>query len=449
MNLENTITQERENLLSTKNFRSIYQAEKNRNTRQKDIEEKRNKIEQMSLFHNKANAELMQRLEFTYKEISHSEKLKSSQNREIKALLSEIRKILGHDQKFFIWIAESNYLGPLIRVILETKSFPFDLKHEALWIVAISSTLKINADRAYQFMKSLVVLSEDIHQLSKSNQLIFLQKIVSSLTNFIIEKAELVTLVLSEKALQRTILLLLDDLDSKNVTLGLWFIRIVLKAGKSAFEDVLFEGLLQQSFINNLKKYAHEKDIITEILWTLAHISQINFEYEAIGIDLIVLVMEIAVYYDDSILLPSLTVLGNAFVSLQFSNISAILNRGELNSILEVGLTSNNFIIKRETMFLLSNMAAKSELSAEFILGKNDLVQFLFEVISNNEPYIFREGLHVIANLATISSSKYLGYFQENYSQLVSKTQNALAIHQSSEEIQELQKKLIGLFFNK
>ena len=445
MNLENSANDDKDQLLTLKALRIQYQAEKNRNLRLKEIEEKRNKIEQISLFQNKANIELTQKLEALYKELSYVEKLRSSQNREIKQFLSEIRKISLSDQKLFIWIVESTILSLLLRLIIETKTFPFDLKHEALWIIAITSNLKVNPDKAYQFMKALIILAGDIYQLTKSNQIFFLQKIIASITNFIIEKNDLVSLIQNDRALQRAVLVLIEDHDVKNVTLSLWFIRITLKAGKIGFEEILSDGSLQHAFINTLKKYANEKDIVTELVWTLAHLSQIPCEYEILGNELIFLVMQVAVHYDEGILIPCLTVLGNSLTAMGSEGVLLFLQRTELNDILKIGLVSNNFVVKRETLFLLSNLAANSEVSAEFILQKKDLVEFLIQIIINNEPYVYKEALYILSNLASISESKYLGYMKENFPE-ISKIYDSLVNHQSAEEIQMLQEKLLSAF---
>ena len=78
------------------------------------------------------------------KEVNMIEKLRPNQNRDLKDFLSNIRKSSKSSPKEYAFIINSSNYYPVLIAIIKNMHFPSDLKYEALWNMAVSSSYKLN-----------------------------------------------------------------------------------------------------------------------------------------------------------------------------------------------------------------------------------------------------------------------------------------------------------------
>jgi len=395
---------EKENWLGVKYVRERYNYERFRSIRQKFVLENRKKFENIDLQNNSQFVEVIEKMKSLMNELNTNQKLKSCTSRETKGLLLALRNLSKQDQRLFTAILENEVFLVFHRYVLEHERCSLDLKHDTLWNIAIASNFKLSKEKAEYLASSVLCLTGKLGELHKMDQVVFLEKMLFALTNFLLDHSSVGALLQNDKVLQKHARVLLDEHSSYHISLGLWFIRNLLKITKSAFEECLIDYSIQNSIFIALKNYSDDKDLLFEIIWTLTQVSEMDVQYQILNSDLLMAVLEITKEDEEFMLTPILSILGNAFTSLSEESIKSIIYTAEFSNVLQKSLLSNNFMVKRECLFLLSNMAAKSGESAGFILQKEDLVEFLKDLLKKEEPHMYKEALYIIFNLCYTSS---------------------------------------------
>lgn len=399
MNTESNSIEDKENWFGIKVIREKYSFERFRSLREKYVTENRKKIECLSFHNNLQFIELVEKQNALINELNQNEKLRASQNKEAKQLLILLRNLAKQDQKLFTSLIDHDSFLYLHKYILEHKNCSLELKHEALWNIAITSNFKLTEEKTAFLLIPVVSVINLLGELQRVDQTVFLEKILFSLTNFLIDYPSIGETLKNATLLQRFTSYLLSEHDPSHIGLALWFIRILLKTVKIAFEESLANYSIQTSLIAALKNYAIDKSLLYEILWTITAISEMNTTFDIIGFDLIMAVLANTVYNEETMVLPVLSILGNAFTSFTEDTIIKLIQQDSFTNLLQQSMLSTNFMVKREGLFLLSNMAAKSRESASYILQKADLVEFIFKIVETQEAYVYKEALYVIFNL--------------------------------------------------
>ena len=445
MNFENALLGDTENYFGVKFIREKYSHERMRTLRNKFVGEARKKIENFGFQNNPIYIDIIQKLQLCFSTLGMNEKLKTNQNKEIKQLLIYIQGLCKKDEKLFTFLTENDSFLSLHKCILEHRYCSLELKHEALWNVAIASNYKLTQERTDFLVVPVVYITSELFQLPRVDQLIFLEKILYCLTNFLIDHPCLTERLKGENSLHKLSSSMLSEHNSDHISLALWFTRILLKSSKTTFQESLADYSIQHSIMIALNKYSNDSQLLFELLWTLTHISEVQTDYEIIGFDLISGLIDIASCSDEKIVLPILSIIGNAFTSLKNETIQAILEKESFTNLLQVALLSKNIIIKREGIFLISNMAAKSAQSAFFIVQRNDLMEFLINIIKYQEAYVLKDALYAAYNLCFVCSNMYPD-LKNTMNQVFYSIKEAGGFKNFDQEIGMLQDKFCELF---
>lgn len=442
MNSDSIIMDEKENWLGVKYVRERYNYERFRSIRQKFVLENRKKFENIDFQSNSQFMEIVEKMKTILNELNTNQKLRSNTSREAKALLANLRNLSKQDQRLFTALLETDVFMMFHRFILENKHCSLDLKHDTLWNVAIASNFKLCKEKAEYLASSVLCLTGKLAELHKMDQVVFLEKMLFALTNFLLDHSSVGELLQNDKLLQKHARVLLDEHSSYHISLGLWFIRNLLKITKNAFEESLADYSIQNSILIALKNYSDDKDLLFEIIWTLTHVSEMDVQYETLSSELLMIVMELTKQNEEFLLIPILSILGNAFTSLSDEGIKNLINTTEFSNVLQASLLSSNFMVKREGLFLLSNMAGKSGESAGFIVQNENLMEFLKDILKKQEPHMYKEALYIVFNLCYTSSQFYSSSPIKDIFIPLIKTSNSLYI---DEEIKNLQNQICNL----
>ena len=443
MNSDSIIMDEKENWLGVKYVRERYNYERFRSIRQKFVLENRKKFEDIDFQSNSQFVEVVEKMKTILNELNTNQKLRPNTSREAKTLLANLRNLSKQDQRLFTAILENEVFLIFHRFILENKQCSLDLKHDTLWNVAIASNFKLSKEKAEYLASSVLCLTGKLTELHKMDQVVFLEKMLFALTNFLLDHSSVGELLQNDKLLQKHARVLLDEHSSYHISLGLWFIRNLLKITKNAFEESLADYSIQNSIFIALKNYSDDKDLLFEIIWTLTHVSEIDVQYEALSPELLMIVMDLTKHNEEFLLIPILSILGNAFTSLSEQSIKNIIYTSEFSNVLQTSLLSNNFMIKREGLFLLSNMAAKSGESAGFIIQNENFVEFLKDILKKQDPHVYKEALYIVFNLCYTSSQYYSdSSVKDIFLPLIKSSANSVYI---DEEIRNLHNQICNL----
>jgi len=407
MNSQSYFAEDKENWLGIKYVREKYLCERFKSLREKFVTESRKKLENLEFQNNTHFLEIVNKQNEYIEEINSQQKLKGSLNKEIKLLLVFLRNLSKQDQKLFSILIENDSFIIFHKNILEYRHCSNELKHEALWNVSIASNFKLPKEKAEILTVAVCSLTNKLLEFQKMDQIVFLEKMLYSLTNFLIDHPSLCEFLNYQTTLQKFATCLLDEHNSDHISLGLWFIRNLLKNTKQVFEESLIAYSLQNSISTILKTHFEDNSLLFEVFWTLTYISEMQANFEIIKKDLLLMILQIALNKEEFVLLPTLTILANSFVSLSDESLKDITNSQDFICLLQTTLSSSNFLVKREAIFLLSNMAAKTKESASFIIQNNNLIDLLADILKNKEPFLYKEALYVFYNLCFIEGNYY------------------------------------------
>jgi len=445
MNSQNNFAEEKENWLGIKYVREKYLCERFKSLRNKFVTENRKKMESVVFQNTNQFIEIVNKQNHLIQELNHIQKLRSSQNKEIKLFFIFLRNLSKEDQKLFSVLIENDSFILLHKIVLEEKNCSYELKHEALWNIAIASNFKLPQDKVKILAGAVSSLSNKLSEFQKMDQIVFLEKMLFALTNFIIDHPSINEVLKYQINLQKFATCLLDENNSDHISLSLWFMRNLLKNTKTSFQGPLETNSIQNSILTILKNYQHDNSLLFETFWTLTHISEIPVNFEIIKQDLLLMVLQVAINKEEFVLLPTLSIIANSLHSLSDESLKNVIDSIDFNKLLQITLSSSNFLIKREALFLLSNMAAKTKESAYFIIQKNDLMCFLTDILKNKEPFLYKEALYIIYNLCFVEDNYYFAYLNSVIDEIYLFSNNLVEEKVHDQEIIVLLEKLYKL----
>lgn len=211
------------------------------------------------------------------------------------------------------------------------------------------------------------------------------------------------------------LLKLLSRNDASLLNTTLWALSNFLRFSDNVYRYESFLNFqLQKNFITILTKFESNSFLISEILWTLALISEI-LPYSQFFEN--TLLNKIIGFLDSDnlkILVPCITILANICQILNDNCISLLQNK-KIQNFIENGLKSNYFVLKKEIVFMLSNFAGVNFNVAEFIEKNENLFGFLKDMFldlykNNYLDNIFIDLMYLFCNLIhfTEISNQYL-----------------------------------------
>ncbi len=415
MNSEYSLNEDKENWLGLKFYREKYVCERYKSLREKFVNENRKKLETLCFQNTSQFLELVQKENTLLDLVNYNQKLKAFQNKEVKSFLANLRILSKQDQNLFKLLIDNESFIYFHKNILENKNCSAELQHDALWNVSIASNFNISQEKCELLTISISSLTNKLESFSKLDQIVFLEKMLFSLTNFMIDHPEICEILKSQHTLQHFAVSLLSEHNSDIMSLSLWFIRNLVKNSKTVFEAELTDYSLQNYLFSILKNNLSDLSLLFEVLWTIVHLTDINTNYPILKEDLVMMIIQIALNQGEFALLPALSILGNVFTSFEEESLIAIIKTCEFYNLIQTSLLSPKSLIQRECLFLLSNLAGKSNLSATFITQKPELMSYIAAIIKNKEVFLYKEALFIFCNLCHTSDQETIRVLSQSF----------------------------------
>ena len=107
-----------------------------------------------------------------------------------------------------------------------------------------------------------------------------------------------------------------------------------------------------------------------------------------------------------SIILTSLRIIGNIACTDNANQTQKLIDLGVLDK-LKYTLFNENISIRKETAFILSNIAAGTQKQIEILIDQNFL-QILYKIFINDNPKVKKEAIIAIANMTSVEDEKYM-----------------------------------------
>ena len=353
-------------------------------------------------------------------------------HREIKKLLQLCRDVIMDNLMKNCILLNNNkimneYLDLLGEMLKEMKENISDLAFEVVFSFSAVSCFDIYVGN--HMIGLIVFLENQMKNTNIYNANILIEKTISAMGNFLCEKGHCE--VAFKNGLPKIVLKLMGRNDPFLLNGLFWMISNFIRSCDcyemiECFTMVEF----QKTYLNILNKYENNNLVIAELIWMMAVLSQICSD----NIN--------QAFFETSLLNRLIAILGNKNAQIKiiipiltiFSNIAPILGNNcflliqneVIQSLIEKGLNSNIYALKREVIFLLSNLVLNKN-TGLFICKYNNFVNLLvdlFEEIlhSGYLDNVFFDLGYLFCNLVTISSEelkenrnflKLRGYFEK------------------------------------
>lgn len=419
--MESELPNEDNDFLSNiKTKRSIFQFEMSKKKRDAGISEKRARNFLNNILENDEIKAIIDSMHVFLSELQDNTKLKSTQHKFGKGIMVKLRKLYKENSAIFKEIVEANVFLSIASILLGSENYTTDIKHEVLWIISLASSCSLKIECALSFIQAVVSSINYLNpNLPKTHQLIFYQKIAYIITNLIIENATLLSHFPENHQIQLLIIVLIDSTDLENMLIGLWLLRNLAIKRFSGMPDVLSNFSIQNSLLSIIKSNTQNKNILQETIWTIAYLTQINYDYEILSFEFLEILLDCGIYFPEFIL-PCITIMGNSIQFLQESTIKKFLNNLKLQDFVKLSLGSNNFLIKREILFMISNLCGRSEEISENLIQKEDLLSDLLDISIKKESYLYREAIIIISMICNSEKLHNLEYLSSKYYEKIS-----------------------------
>ena len=155
-------------------------------------------------------------------------------------------------------------------------------------------------------------------------------------------------------------------------------------------------------YLKHIWLFCYDTDVLVDFLWAISYFSELSAESvndiinSGLIPEIIAKKMD-AIEYNDNLLTPFIRSLGN-FASGDELATSFIINLGILEKI--GGFLSHpKSSIRKETAFLLSNIAAGNTSQVLSVLNLNQILEKIQKIFQEDEPQVKKECIWIVANL--------------------------------------------------
>ena len=164
-----------------------------------------------------------------------------------------------------------------------------------------------------------------------------------------------------------------------------------------------------------------DEDFISDVCFFFSVLTQKykEFNQEIIDAGLLEKIINFLDIKKKSIILTSLRIVGNIACTDNANQTQKLIDLGVLDK-LKYTLFNENISIRKETAFILSNIAAGTQKQIETLIEQNFL-QILYKVFINDNAKVKKEAIVAIANLTSVEDEKYMKkLFEDNILMIVS-----------------------------
>ena len=414
---EDNLSQIKESTMSKE--LSLGKNNRNKIFMQKRLNKKINSENNLSLYNViKINKDIYTQLtneEINIKDFSKVINLFQSSNidEKFKGLIG-IRKLLS---------LESN---PPIREIIELKIVPelinlldsplYEFKYEAIYCLCnIASGTEEQAKTIIIYggiPKILNLLDYSIEEIK--SQTIWL------VANLASDSAKIRDSLIENKIFDKILTILAATNNNNYINISGWAITNFFRVKPIPNIDICkktFKIIARAVLIDNKQ----DEDFISDVCFFFSVLTQKykEFNQEIIDAGLLEKIINFLDIKKKSIILTSLRIVGNIACTDNANQTQKLIDLGVLEK-LKYTLFNENISIRKETAFILSNIAAGTQKQVETLIEQNFL-QILYKVFINDNAKVKKEAIVAIANLTSVEDEKYMKkLFEDNILMIVS-----------------------------
>lgn len=343
-------------------------------------------------------------------------------NKHLKNILCNLRSILQDHSEI---IANTKNFDIFLDCLLKLlKSSPTDLLFESLRNISLLTFHSDLFDSTCLISPLLELIELQEKKLNIVNANIVLEKILFSVGNLVLESNSHHEFFINSKLPELLIKMLYRN-DINLLTTGLWVLsNIFRKAKEDSLQEIIVTGKLYKVLIHLFNKFNENNNslLISELLWLLGIISNNASKYELFNATLI---LKVACYLTSNnikLSIPALTILANLSQFLG-ENCFELVKNQTFQKLIDLILSSNIYIWKRELIFLLSNFVAVDPRIAEFFILNQNLMDFLGNMFLdfskfNYKDDIFLDLCYFFFNIVSHHNQNFAKILASNYAKV-------------------------------
>ena len=235
------------------------------------------------------------------------------------------------------------------------------------------------------------------------------------LVSNLVSDSDKIRAALIENKIFDKVLTILSSTNNENyINLSAWAVSNFFKVKPIPNYDICkkaFNNIARAVLIYN----KDDEDFITDVCFFFSVVTHKykEFNQEIIDTGLLQKIIKFLDTKKKNIILTSLRIIGNIACTENANQTQKLIDLGVLEK-LKYTLFNENISIRRESAFILSNIAAGTQKQIEAVIDQN-FFQILYKVFTNDNQKVKKEAIIAIANLTNVEDEKYMKkIFEDN-----------------------------------
>lgn len=233
-------------------------------------------------------------------------------------------------------------------------------------------------------------------------------------SNLVSDSDKIRAALIENKIFDKILTILSSTNNESYINLSAWAISNFFKV-----KPVLNYGICKKAF-NNIARAVliynkDDEDFITDVCFFFSVVTHKykEFNQEIIDTGLLQKIIKFLDTKKKNIILTSLRIIGNIACTENANQTQKLIDLGVLEK-LKYTLFNENISIRRESAFILSNIAAGTQKQIEAVIDQN-FFQILYKVFTNDNQKVKKEAIIAIANMTNVEDEKYMKkIFEDN-----------------------------------
>ena len=233
-------------------------------------------------------------------------------------------------------------------------------------------------------------------------------------SNLVSDSDKIRAALIENKIFDKILTILSSTNNESYINLSAWAISNFFKV-----KPVLNYDICKKAF-NNIARAVliynkDDEDFITDVCFFFSVVTHKykEFNQEIIDTGLLQKIIKFLDTKKKNIILTSLRIIGNIACTENANQTQKLIDLGVLEK-LKYTLFNENISIRRESAFILSNIAAGTQKQIEAVIDQN-FFQILYKVFTNDNQKVKKEAIIAIANMTNVEDEKYMKkIFEDN-----------------------------------
>ena len=233
-------------------------------------------------------------------------------------------------------------------------------------------------------------------------------------SNLVSDSDKIRAALIENKIFDKILTILSTTNNESYINLSAWAISNFFKV-----KPVLNYDICKKAF-NNIARAVliynkDDEDFITDVCFFFSVVTHKykEFNQEIIDTGLLQKIIKFLDTKKKNIILTSLRIIGNLACTENANQTQKLIDLGVLEK-LKYTLFNENISIRRESAFILSNIAAGTQKQIEAVIDQN-FFQILYKVFTNDNQKVKKEAIIAIANMTNVEDEKYMKkIFEDN-----------------------------------